>query len=76
LLDTGLPERHVPAALLFFNVGVELGQLAAIAGFVLLRQLLTSIEKRRAWSTRALVYVMGATAAYWSLVRGAAMFTR
>jgi len=31
LIETGLPDQHVPTALLFFNVGVELGQLAAIA---------------------------------------------
>jgi len=80
LLETGLPEKHVPSALLFFNVGVELGQLAAIAAFVALRLALVwlwgRIARRPAWSTRALVYAMGSTAAYWSLERGAAMFTR
>ena len=27
VLDLGLPEQHVPAALLCFNLGVELGQV-------------------------------------------------
>jgi len=76
LLETGLPEKHVPSALLFFNVGVELGQLAAIAVFVAVGWLWTRIERRSAWSTRAFVYAMGSTAAYWSLERGVAMFTR
>ena len=76
LLETGLPEKHVPSALLFFNVGVELGQLAAILVFLAAGSLLTRIEKRPAWSTRAFVYAMGTTAAYWSLERGLAMFTR
>lgn len=76
LLETGLPEKHVPSALLFFNVGVELGQLAAIATFVALGWLWGRIERRPTWSVRALVYAMGCTAAYWSLERGAAMFTR
>lgn len=76
LLETGLPERHVPSALLFFNVGVELGQLAAIAVFIGFGWLVTRIEKRPAWSTRAFVYAMGVTAAYWSLERGVAMFAQ
>jgi hydrogenase/urease accessory protein HupE len=76
LLETGLPEKHVPSALLFFNAGVELGQLAAIGGFLVIGWLWRRIEWRPAWATRASVYAMGATAAYWSLERGAAMFTR
>jgi hydrogenase/urease accessory protein HupE len=75
LLETGLPEKHVPSALLFFNVGVELGQLAAIAVFLGAAWFVTRIERRPAWSTRALVYAMGATAAYWSLERGIGMFS-
>jgi len=76
LLETGLPEQHVPSALLFFNVGVELGQLAAIAAFIGVGWVVTRIEKRPAWSTRAFVYAMGVTAAFWSLERGVAMFAR
>lgn len=74
LLETGLPEKHVPTALLFFNVGVEIGQLAAITVFVLLARLYARLEKKRAWSTRAFVYAMGITAAYWSLQRATVMF--
>jgi hydrogenase/urease accessory protein HupE len=76
LLETGLPENHVPSALLFFNVGVELGQLAAISVFIAVGWLATRIERRPAWSLRAFVYAMGGTAAYWSLQRGLAMFAR
>ena len=36
LLAIGLPEAHVPLALLFFNVGVELGQLLTIAAVTVL----------------------------------------
>ena len=75
LLETGLPEKHVPTALLFFNVGVELGQLAAIALFVALGWLITRIERRPVWTSRAFVYAMGCVAAYWSLERGVAMFS-
>jgi hydrogenase/urease accessory protein HupE len=76
LLETGLPDKHVPSALLFFNVGVELGQLVAIAVFVAAGWLWVRIRRRPVWSTRALVYAMGSAAAYWSLERGVAMFTR
>jgi len=75
LLETGLPEKHVPSALLFFNVGVELGQLAAIAVFVSVGWLLTRVQKRPAWTSRAFVYAMGIVAAFWSLERGLAMFS-
>jgi len=74
LLETGLPERHVPAALLFFNVGVEVGQLAAIAVFVSAGWLWARFERRPAWAARAFVYAMGSLAAYWSLERGVSMF--
>jgi hydrogenase/urease accessory protein HupE len=74
LLETGLPAAHVPSALLFFNVGVELGQLFAIAVFLAAGWFVTRIEQRPAWSLRAFVYAMGTTAAYWSLERGLAMF--
>jgi hydrogenase/urease accessory protein HupE len=76
LLETGLPENHVPSALLFFNVGVELGQLAAIALFVGVGWLVTRVERRPVWTTPAFVYAMGCTAAFWSLERGLTMFVR
>jgi hydrogenase/urease accessory protein HupE len=74
LIETGLPEQHVPSALLFFNVGVELGQLVTIAAFLAVGALLSRLERRPAGATRAFVYAMGVTAAYWSLERGVSMF--
>ncbi len=76
LLETGLPERYVASALLFFNVGVEIGQLLAIAVFLAAGWVLARVPKRPVWAARAFVYAMGATAAYWSLERGLAMFAR
>ena len=64
----------MPAALSFFNVGVELGQLAAIAVFLTAGWLWAHFEQRPAWATRAFVYAMGSLAADWSLERGLAMF--
>jgi len=76
LLAIGLPESHVPAALAFFNVGVELGQLAAIALVVALRVLVARVGLRRVWLSRAVIYAMGGTAAFWSIERSIAVFAR
>jgi hydrogenase/urease accessory protein HupE len=74
LLAIGLPEKHVPSALLFFNVGVELGQLGAIALFLAVGWLVTRVQKRPAWLTKGFIYAMGTTAAFWSIDRGIAIF--
>jgi hydrogenase/urease accessory protein HupE len=74
LLEIGLPEQHLPAALFCFNVGVELGQLTVIGAFLALRALAVRLKLQRAWLTRGLVYAMGSVAAFWSLDRVVAVF--
>jgi len=74
LLAIGLPEKHVPMALLFFNVGVELGQLGVIALAFALRALVARL-RLRAEVGRGLVYAMGTVAAYWSVDRILTVFT-
>jgi hydrogenase/urease accessory protein HupE len=74
LLEIGLPEKHLPAALFCFNLGVELGQLAVIAVIIALRALLARLNLQRAWLYRALIYAMGSVAAFWSLERIALVF--
>ncbi|MGB1141060.1 MAG: HupE/UreJ family protein [Halioglobus sp.] len=71
LAETGLPQDNVPLALLFFNVGIELGQiafiLALLALWYLLRRPLAPWQKR----LRPLpVYVLGALSAMWCIERG------
>lgn len=73
LQEVGLPEGHVLSALLFFNLGVELGQLLAIGVFLVAAALLIRLRARRSWLERALIYGMGAMAAFWTLDRGLAM---
>ena len=75
LLAVGLPEKHIPTSLFFFNVGVEIGQLAAIAGMLGLRFLITRVLPRQAVLGRGVVYAMGCTAAYWSIERILAVFS-
>jgi hydrogenase/urease accessory protein HupE len=74
LLELGVPEQHVPAALLFFNVGVEVGQLGIIGVVMGTRLLVARLRVRRVWMRRGLIYAMGSTAAFWSLDRIAAIF--
>ncbi|WP_437818468.1 HupE/UreJ family protein [Sorangium sp. So ce1078] len=75
LLDIGLPERHVPTALLFFNVGVEIGQLGVIALVVALSLFAARIPVQPATVRRGLVYAMGGMAGYWSIERIVATLT-
>ena len=70
LAEVGLPEHAIPMALLFFNLGVEAGQLIFIAGVLLLaalaRRLIgTTPETLRA----AAAYGIGGVAAYWTIDR-------
>jgi hydrogenase/urease accessory protein HupE len=72
LKDVGLPQRHLPLALLSFNVGVELGQLALVGAAFGLVSLPVS-ERYRGRARRPALYVVGAVAAYWSWLRVAAI---
>lgn len=68
LKEIGLPENHVSIALLTFNIGVEIGQLAV----VVLAWVVTRWLSRYPWHTLArapALYVIGAMAAYWSWQR-------
>jgi hypothetical protein len=72
LSEIGLPQNHLATALLTFNVGVELGQLFAVAVvWVLWRLLKDTWFARRARTP--LLYGIGSMAAYWSWLRIAAM---
>ncbi len=70
LSEVGLPPGDVPLALLFFNVGVEVGQLAFIAAvfavWVPIRRLRAAWP---AWTVRVPAYAIGTIAAYWTIER-------
>ncbi len=70
LTEIGLPEQAVPLALLFFNVGVELGQLL----FITAVSVVVVVARRAsipqpAWAWRLPVYGIGAIAAFWMIER-------
>ncbi len=68
--EIGLPQHAIPAALLFFNLGVEAGQIAfvfVILGLTALWQRLPLTLPRAAELLP--VYVVGSVAAYWTIER-------
>lgn len=70
LSEVGLPEHAIPVALLFFNVGVEFGQLAFVA--VVLVGLAALKRLRwldRPWLLPLPAYAIGVVAAYWAIDR-------
>lgn len=72
LAETGLPENAIPFALVFFNVGVEFGQLAFIAlvfiaGWLIHRMRVISFRPAELVTT----YLIGGVAAYWLIERTA-----
>ena len=73
----GLPQTAIPVALLFFNVGVEIGQLLFIAAVVSIMALARWFNRRAAipqpaWSWRLAPYSIGSVAAFWMIQRIAA----
>ncbi len=73
LQDIGLPDNHLWIALLTFNVGVELGQLLALAVAWGVWRLVCGQPALQALRKVSL-YGIGSLAAYWSLARVAAIF--
>ncbi|NIM00920.1 MAG: HupE/UreJ family protein [Acidobacteria bacterium] len=70
LTEVGLPGKAIPLALLFFNIGVELGQLAFITVVILGIALAKRLPvPRPAWAWRIPAYGIGAMATYWTLER-------
>lgn len=68
LSEIGLPEHAIPLALLFFNLGVEVGQLSFIAAVYLLWWPL----RNRAfpeWAWQLPVYGIGTMAGFWTIER-------
>ena len=72
LAEIGLPANSIPLALLFFNVGVEIGQLLFIAAVLgASRLLLLAVANRVELQRAAIVpaYLIGGVASYWTIER-------
>ena len=70
LAELGLPRAAIPLALLGFNLGIEVGQLAVVALLLLLvRGLRPAIAPRTGPALTIAAYVLGTVAATWTLGR-------
>ena len=70
LSEVGLPGNAIPLALLFFNVGVEVGQLLFVAAvLVFLSVARRPLASAPRWVTIAPAYAIGAVAMFWTLQR-------
>jgi hydrogenase/urease accessory protein HupE len=75
LRAAGLPSGDIPLALLSFNTGIELGQLAFVLTVVALGRVAGRVlDVTPAWMRRVPVYAMGSLAASWWLERTWAIF--
>lgn len=73
LSEVGLPEGHIPMALLFFNVGVEAGQLLFIGSVLALVAMVRRIGVDwPRWLQLAPPYAIGSVAMFWVVQRVAA----
>ena len=71
LSTTGMPRAELPWALLWFNIGVEIGQLAFVFLALALARSFKALEIR--WPRWALAlpgYTVGSLGAYWTIQRG------
>jgi hydrogenase/urease accessory protein HupE len=74
LAEVGLPQSSIPIALLFFNVGVEIGQLvfvgAVLAAMAVGRRVGQRLRfQQPAWLWRFAPYTIGALASFWLVER-------
>ena len=70
LNEVGLPAGQIPAALLFFNIGVEIGQLIFVAAVLALGAALRIATPRIPhWANTAPAYLVGSMAMFWVFER-------
>jgi hydrogenase/urease accessory protein HupE len=71
LADIGLPQQAITLALLFFNIGVELGQLIFVASVVFIVLALKRLSSPKVLHSlqTLMVYIMGGVSAFWLIER-------
>ena len=84
LAEVGLPQHAISLALLFFNVGVEIGQLIFVAAVLSLISLVHHVASKLLEPARiqqsldrldmTVAYAIGVMAAYWLIERTTAFF--
>ena len=75
LTEVGLPQTEIPLALLFFNLGVEAGQLIFVAGVLVVTWMIKRVEFRwPVWAEQVPAYGIGSLAAFWFIERTLSFF--
>ena len=70
LSEIGLPAGYIPMALLFFNVGVEIGQLLFVAGVLSLFAIVRLTGRPMPhWAPLVPPYLIGSVAMFWVIER-------
>ncbi len=70
LSETGLPQNAIPAALAFFNVGVEIGQVVFVVLVLAALWLLNKLKiEWPLWLKKSPIYLIGGFASYWVIER-------
>lgn len=73
LSGIGIPRTEIPASLLFFNVGVEIGQLLFIGAVLILIGVLRALARQKVHYIekleRPMAYVCGSAGMYWVIAR-------
>jgi len=77
LAEVGLPQSSIPIALLFFNAGVEIGQLLFVGAVLAMIAVASRAGQRLQWSQpawmrRVAPYAIGGLASFWLIERVAA----
>jgi hypothetical protein len=75
LSTVGMPKAEIPLALLAFNIGVELGQLAFVFLMLLLVRAFRVLELHwPRWAELLPGYAVGSLGAFWTIQRTVMMF--
>jgi len=71
LAEVGLPQQAIPLALIFFNIGVEFGQILFVTAVLLLAWLLHQLQKPLLLekSETIAIYIIGSLSSFWLFER-------
>jgi len=69
LSNIGLPQQDIPFALAFFNVGVELGQIAFVLVVLVIIKLLSFKKDWPLFIRKVPAYAIGSLASFWMIER-------
>lgn len=70
LTEVGLPQTDIPLALLFFNIGVEVGQLMFVSAVLVVTWMFKKAKLRwPSWAEHGPAYAIGSLAAFWFIQR-------